>query len=158
MTSPALLEVNSIAKSFRGLRVLNDVSFAVGEGALVGLIGPNGAGKSTLFNIVTGFLAADQGRVRFQGAEVNRRSVQQRCRLGIVRTFQTPKVFQQLSVLENLMIGSYIHTRSGLIGNMLRSPATGADRAIMRAGAERALYRAGASNTWLYPLIDSAEE
>jgi len=110
-----LLEVKQVSRSFSGLRVLNNVSFAVETGRITGLIGPNGAGKSTLFNIVSGFLTPDTGQILYQGHDVNRMSVAQRSRVGLVRTFQTPQVFANLTVRENIMAGCYKQTASGVI-------------------------------------------
>jgi branched-chain amino acid transport system ATP-binding protein len=120
----ALLEVRDVARSFRGLQVLREVSFEVEEGGIAGLIGPNGAGKSTLFNIVSGFLAADRGRVIYAGADISGLSVPQRSHAGLVRTFQTPQVFAHLTVAENLMAGCYKHTATGVVANLFGSPAS----------------------------------
>ncbi len=118
----ALFSLQEIRHSFRGLHVLKGVQFAVSPGDFVGLIGPNGAGKSTLFNIASGFLTPDHGGVHFDGEPMMNCSVQERSRRGLVRTFQTPKVFGGMSVLENLMVGSHKLSRSGIIGNLFRSP------------------------------------
>jgi len=127
-----LLQVDAVRHSFRGLQVLKGVSFQVGEGDLVGLIGPNGAGKSTLFNIISGFITADSGRVRYAGQDITRQSVQRRSRHGLLRTFQTPQVFPHLTVRENLMAGQYKQTRSGVLAGLLASP--GARREVRKMG------------------------
>jgi ABC-type branched-subunit amino acid transport system ATPase component len=137
----ALLEVRDIRHSFRGLQVLKGVSFEVGAGELVGLIGPNGAGKSTLFNIISGFLAPDTGSVRYGGAEMRRRSVPQRSRAGLMRTFQTPQVFAHLTVRENLMTGLYKQTASGVVAGLLATRAARRDVARMREAADAACER-----------------
>jgi len=139
----ALLEVKQVSRSFSGLRVLNNVSFAVEAGGIIGLIGPNGAGKSTLFNIVSGFLAPDAGLVLYQGHDVSRLSVPARSRSGLVRTFQTPQVFANLTVRENIMAGSYKQTASGLTAGLLGTPRARADIARMRAAADAACERFG---------------
>lgn len=100
----AILRISRVAKAFGGLHVLQDVSFNVHEGECFGLIGPNGAGKTTLFNVITGFLAPDGGRVEFAGADVTRASPAQRVRSGLVRTFQKSMVFPDLAVRENLAL------------------------------------------------------
>ena len=97
-----LLEIRNVSRSFSGLRVLNNVSFAVAAGGITGLIGPNGAGKSTLFNIVSGFLATGAGQVLYRGRDLDRMSIPARSRAGLVRTFQTPQVFPNLTVQENI--------------------------------------------------------
>jgi branched-chain amino acid transport system ATP-binding protein/nonpolar-amino-acid-transporting ATPase len=138
-----LLDVADIAHNFGGLQVLRGVNFGIPAGSLTGLIGPNGAGKSTLFNIVSGFLLPRQGTVRYEGRDVTRDSVQARSRAGLVRTFQTPKVFPNLSVRENLMAGFYRHTTCGLLSDMLRSAHARRESERMHAQAESACDKFG---------------
>jgi len=97
------LTVHGLRKSFSGLRVVDDVSFEADAAEITGLIGPNGAGKSTLFALVTGFLGADAGTIRFGDANIQELTVEARARLGLARTFQVPRPFAQLTVRENLM-------------------------------------------------------
>lgn len=103
-----ILEVRNIGHSFDGLHVLRSVDFQVMPGTVVGLIGPNGSGKSTLFNIISGFLRPMAGSVHLEGAPTGRATPEQLSRRGIVRTFQTPQVFQDLTVMENVMVGSVV--------------------------------------------------
>jgi ABC-type branched-subunit amino acid transport system ATPase component len=104
----ALLAVDGLGKTFGGVRAVDDCSFAVEEGTVTGLIGPNGSGKTTVFNVVTGYLRADAGRVRFAGRDVTRYRTGRLYRLGLSRTFQQARVFPALSVLENLVVaGGY---------------------------------------------------
>ncbi len=117
----ALLEIERVSRSFKGLQVLRDVSLAVEAGSITGLIGPNGAGKSTLFNIVSGFLEPQSGEVRFDGVSVIGRTVAARSRAGLVRTFQTPQVFANMTVRENLIAGCYKRTGAGLLANLIGS-------------------------------------
>jgi len=138
-----LLQVSATSHSFGGLRVLQKVDFGVPAGSLTGLIGPNGAGKSTLFNIVSGFLLPQLGTVRFGGRDITRDTVQARTHAGLMRTFQTPKVFGKLTVRENLMMGCYRHLASGVMGNMLRSPRSRAEMQQMHAQATEAGERFG---------------
>jgi branched-chain amino acid transport system ATP-binding protein len=138
-----LLEVRDVARSFRGLQVLREVSFEVEEGRIVGLIGPNGAGKSTLFNIVSGFLPADRGRVIYAGRDISDRSVPHRSYAGLVRTFQTPRVFSHLTVAENLMAGCYKHTATGVVANLFGSRASRAEVRRMRDEAAAACEKFG---------------
>jgi ABC-type branched-subunit amino acid transport system ATPase component len=144
-TADPLLHVTAVSHSFGGLQVLRGVDFGVPAGSLTGLIGPNGAGKSTLFNIISGFLPPQRGTVRFGGRDITRDPVQTRTRAGLVRTFQTPKVFGKLSVRENLMIGCYRHLASGVAGNMLRTRRSRTDVELMRAQAAEAGERFGLS-------------
>ena len=102
----ALLEVVGISKSFSGLRALENVSFRVPQGAIIGLIGPNGAGKTTCFNVIAGVTRADAGEVRLAGARIDGWRPDQVCRAGIGRTFQLVKPFAGLSVMENVVVGA----------------------------------------------------
>lgn len=101
-----ILSLNSVSKSFGALTVTDDVSFDVPQGQALGIIGPNGAGKSTLFNLITGNLEADQGRVNFEGRDVTRVSATERCLTGIGRSFQIPQPFEKLTVYENLLVAA----------------------------------------------------
>jgi branched-chain amino acid transport system ATP-binding protein len=102
----ALLEVDRISKSFSGLKAMQDVSFAVPAGQIVGLIGPNGAGKTTCFNVIAGVYRADAGEVRLAGARIDGWRSDQICRAGVGRTFQLVKPFAGLTVMENVVIGA----------------------------------------------------
>jgi len=101
-----LLELAHVSKSFSGLRAVEDVSFAVPEGHIVGLIGPNGAGKTTCFNVVAGVYRPDAGEVRFAGKRIDGWRPDQICRAGVGRTFQLVKPFVGLSVMENVIVGA----------------------------------------------------
>ncbi len=101
-----LLEVQGISKRFGGVRAVDECSLRVDEGTLTGLIGPNGSGKTTVFNIVTGYLKADAGRVCFAGRDVTGKDPGQLYRQGLTRTFQQARVFPQLTVLENLAVAA----------------------------------------------------
>jgi ABC-type branched-subunit amino acid transport system ATPase component len=104
-----LLEVANVSKSFRGLRAVDDVSFTVEEGTILGIIGPNGAGKTTLFNCVAGALAPDTGTVHLGGADVTGAAPHKVSRAGMARTFQLMKPFGSMSVLENVAIAGMAH-------------------------------------------------
>lgn len=101
----ALLEVEGLSRSFGGVRAVRDVSFAVEAGEIVGVMGPNGSGKTTLFNLITGALAPDAGRVRIGGEDVTGLSPHRICAKGIARTFQLVHPFPGLSALENVLVG-----------------------------------------------------
>jgi branched-chain amino acid transport system ATP-binding protein len=103
-----LLRVEHVTKSFGGLTAVADVSFTVAPGEIVGLIGPNGAGKTTLFNVVSGYYAPTRGKVFFQGRDVSGKQPYQLAAQGIGRTFQVVKPFAGLSVLENVVIASFL--------------------------------------------------
>ena len=100
----ALLEVRGVTKRFGGFRALSDVSLEVREGERFGLIGPNGSGKTTLINCISGALVNDEGTIEFEGRDVTRMPPHRRARLGVARTFQIPKPFRSMSVLENLRV------------------------------------------------------
>ena len=102
----ALLEVEKLVKRFGGVTAVDDCSFAVEPGTITGLIGPNGSGKTTVFNLVTGYLPADRGRIHFDGRPVRRPDPTRLARRGLIRTFQQARVFSHLTVLENLVLAS----------------------------------------------------
>jgi branched-chain amino acid transport system ATP-binding protein len=133
----AILRVDGITKRFGGLVALSGVSFAINAGEIYGLIGPNGAGKTTLFNVLTGIYRQDEGRFRFQGAELKDATPDRIARTGIARTFQNIRLFANLSALENVMIGRHVRTRAGVFGAILRGPGTRAEeRAIEKRARE----------------------
>lgn len=104
-SSPPFLQVDHLSKSFGGLLVIPGLSFSIDEGEILGVIGPNGSGKTTLFNLITGFLKPDQGKIEFLRQSVTNRRPSHICKLGITRTFQLARPFAQLTVLENVMVG-----------------------------------------------------
>lgn len=99
-----IVTLNNVCKSFGALKVADGISFEVPEGEALGIIGPNGAGKSTLFNLITGNLLPDSGRVHFLGEEVTRTSAMRRCLSGMGRSFQIPQPFGKMTVFENLLV------------------------------------------------------
>lgn len=101
-----ILELDHVVKSFGSLKVTDDVTFSVEPGEALGIIGPNGAGKSTLFNLITGNVRVDAGRVSFEGADVTRMQPMKRCYAGVGRTFQIPQPFEKLTVFENLVVAA----------------------------------------------------
>ena len=120
----AMLEVAHVGIRFGGVQALDDVSFEVREGEIVGLIGPNGAGKTTMFNIVSGVLDADRGQLRYLDEELRGKRPHQRARLGIARTFQNLQLFRRMTVLENLMVPVDAFARRGLLADALRLPVS----------------------------------
>ena len=144
MTAPAgngvLLEAAAISKRFGGLAALVDVSLAVGRGEIFGLIGPNGAGKTTLFNVLTGLYPPDTGEFTFDGRRLTGMRPHQVAERGIARTFQNIRLFANMSVLENVMVGRHARTRAGVAGAVLRTAATRAEEAAI-ADRARALLK-----------------
>ncbi len=103
-----LLETEDVSKAFGGFAALTGATLSVEAGEIVGLIGPNGAGKSTFFNCIAGDLAPSAGRIRFDSVDVTREPPESRARLGIGRTFQVPATFEDMSILENVMVGAFL--------------------------------------------------
>lgn len=108
----ALVEVDGLVRRFRGLAAVDGLSFAVEEGTTLAIIGPNGAGKTTAFNLLSGLLSPNAGRVVFRGRDVTRTSADTRCRLGMGRTFQIVQPFAELSTIENVMVGALFGGRA----------------------------------------------
>ncbi len=100
------LLVKQLSKSFGGVKAVDDCSLAVERGRITALIGPNGAGKTTIFNLISGFLAPDQGQIVFEGQDITRLAVWQRSRLGLSRTFQLSRLFRHLSIFDNLLLAA----------------------------------------------------
>jgi branched-chain amino acid transport system ATP-binding protein len=113
----SLLIVENVSKHFGGLLAIDKVSFEVRTGRITALIGPNGAGKTTLFSIISGFLAADDGRVFYDGADITAEPPHKRARRGVARTFQIAQPFAGLTVRENIAIGSHLwqHSRAAAL-------------------------------------------
>jgi branched-chain amino acid transport system ATP-binding protein len=107
----ALLAVSNLRRRFGALQAVNDVSFSIAHGELVGLIGPNGAGKSTLYNLVAGALKPSSGEILLDGRQVAGWKPHQAARAGVARTFQIPKPYHHLSVLENVALSALLHVR-----------------------------------------------
>ena len=120
-TAASLLEVEALTKTFGGLTALDNVSLAVAPGRVHAVIGPNGAGKTTLINILSGFYGPDSGVVRIDGKQVDIRSMHFAARLGVARTFQTIKLFGEMTVLENVMVGLERHARVRLWDAVMRT-------------------------------------
>jgi len=106
--SSEILAVDNVTKRFGGLTANANISFSLKEGEIIGLIGPNGAGKSTLFNCISCFYNADGGKIVFKGQEITRKDPESICRMGIGRTFQIVRIFKDMNVLENIMIGAFL--------------------------------------------------
>ena len=122
----ALLEVRNASRAFGSLMAVNNVSFTVGQGELLGLIGPNGAGKSTLYNLIAGVLSPTAGEIVFDGESVTGWKPYKVARVGIGRTFQIPKPYRQLSVVENVMLTAFLRDKS-IAGARRLAEATLAD-------------------------------
>jgi ABC-type branched-subunit amino acid transport system ATPase component len=128
----ALLRIAEVTKEFGGLKALREVSMHLDEGEIVSLIGPNGAGKTTLFNCITGTMPPNRGSVRFLDEEIVGLPPHEVARRGISRTFQHIRVFGQMSVLENVMVGRDFKGRTGIFSALLRPPRVGLEEADNR--------------------------
>ncbi|MBV8169124.1 MAG: ATP-binding cassette domain-containing protein, partial [Alphaproteobacteria bacterium] len=119
-----MLSVAGLSKRFGGFLAVNQVSFEVRQGEILGLIGPNGSGKSTTFNLISGALPPSAGTIRFDGAEIGGLPAYKICRLGIGRTFQIPRPFRKLPLVENVALGAYYSQHgSGVRGGITQSEA-----------------------------------
>jgi branched-chain amino acid transport system ATP-binding protein len=132
----AILSAESVTKRFKGLVAVNGVTLEVERGSITALIGPNGAGKTTLFNVLSGFLRSDGGTVSFDGRNLGMMPPHRRSRLGLVRTFQIPRVFSRLTVLENLLVANPAQPGEKFFACFYRH---GAMRKAERAGRDKAM-------------------
>jgi branched-chain amino acid transport system ATP-binding protein len=137
--SEALLEVQRLTRKFGGLTAVNDVTAAFPAGQITAIIGPNGAGKSTFFNLIAGVHRPTSGHVRFKGQDVTGLAPDRMARLGVARTFQTTSLFDDATVLDNLIVGHRLRTRSGLWDALLGTRRLKADERACREKARAAL-------------------
>jgi len=135
----ALLELVNVHKHFGGLQVVLDLSFEVNPGEIVSLIGPNGAGKTTVFNLITGLYAPDRGDIRFDGKSLLGLEPHQIAKRGIARTFQSLRLFLNMSVIENVMAAAYPRTHANLAQIIFRTPGFRKEETRIRAVAEEKL-------------------
>lgn len=118
----SFLSTENLSKDFGGLRAVNNVSLSVEKGAIHALIGPNGAGKTTIFNIISGIEKPSGGQVYFKGRNITHYHLYQIAGLGIARTFQNLRIFENMTVLENVMTGRHLHSKSNFFSSGLRLP------------------------------------
>lgn len=111
-----LLQINKLTKNFGGIQAVNDVSFSVNKGEIIAVIGPNGAGKTTLFNLMTGIYQPTHGQILFNGTDIIGRTAYQIAQKGIARTFQNLQIFNNMTVLENVMVGRHTKSKTGFWG------------------------------------------
>jgi branched-chain amino acid transport system ATP-binding protein len=137
--SEPLISVQDLTVRFGGVAALADVSFDVEPGLITAVIGPNGAGKTTLFNCMSGLYRPTSGSVVMDGRDVTRMRPYRIARLGVGRTFQAPALFGGMTLLDNLMLGRYIHGRAGVLRGILLTPGARAEEARQRAKAEEML-------------------
>jgi ABC-type branched-subunit amino acid transport system ATPase component len=136
-----LLELRRVSKSFGGLSVISDLDLHVDEGEIVSVIGPNGAGKTTLFNLITGLYEPDDGDIRLDGESLVGLAPHAITKRGIARTFQTLRLFLNMTVKENVMSAAYCRTRAGFARSILRTPgARREEREIARLAEEKLAF------------------
>jgi branched-chain amino acid transport system ATP-binding protein len=135
----SLLRTRDLTLRFGGIAALDEVDITVEEREIVGILGPNGAGKSTLFNVVSGFLKPDHGRILFYEDQINHLLPYERVAAGIGRTFQHVRLFRNLTVYENLLVAQHRHLSSGAFSAMLRLPGWRRDEKEARRRVEETL-------------------
>jgi branched-chain amino acid transport system ATP-binding protein len=139
----SLVNIENVTLQFGGLKALDDVSFTIEKGKIMGLVGPNGAGKTSMFNIITGFYKPNKGKIVFAGKNIARNKPSKITKLGMARTFQNIRLFPSLTVLENVMSGMHSKTSQGYIGAILRTPAQRREENLIREVAESAIQFVG---------------
>jgi ABC-type branched-subunit amino acid transport system ATPase component len=138
VSEAAVLELSKVSKSFGGLRVLDNLDLIVGEREIASLIGPNGAGKTTVFNVITGVYPPDEGDILLDGASITGLAPYRITKRGVARTFQTLRLFLNMTVKENVMAAAYGHTKANVFQSILRTPAARREeRAIVRLAEEK---------------------
>lgn len=135
----ANLTLDDICVRFGGLQALTEVSFTLGEGEVIGLIGPNGAGKTTVFNVITGVYKASSGKVTYDGTTITGLRPYQVLTMGIARTFQNIRLFQNMTALENCMVAQHSRSKTGVIGAVLRSPSQRREEEAITEKSRKAL-------------------
>jgi len=140
-----LLQLSRISKQFGGLSALSDVSLHIERGEIYGLIGPNGAGKTTLFNVITGLYQPSAGQFEFDGHRYQACKPHVLAQAGIARTFQNIRLFDNLSALENVMIGRHVRTKAGVFGALLRNRKTRDEEQAITQRAQELLRYVGIS-------------
>jgi len=139
----ATLAIQGLSKSFGGVRAIADVSLAVPQGSLTAVIGPNGAGKTTLFNLVTNLYVADSGAIDFQGRSIRGYSPGAIARMGLIRTFQSARIFPGMTTRENAIAGAHMHLRVPTWQHMLWLKGARREEAALAAKADRLLELVG---------------
>lgn len=135
--SDNILEIESVRKAFGGLVAVNDLNIAIPKGTVTSVIGPNGAGKTTLFNMVTGYVIPDSGSIKFKGISSVGLKSHEIAALGIARTFQNVQIFPGMTVLENVMAGRHLKSRSGFCMSAIFPPILRKEEKHIKANAEK---------------------
>lgn len=138
-----LLEINGLSKNFGGLAAVHDFSMTIEQGQIMGLIGPNGSGKTTTFNLITGVIHPDAGKVTFDGKDITGKSPHVAARYGIGRTFQLTPLFADFTTLENTLASYYLHPRTGFWDNLFNTPTYRRNEAIALEQSNKILELVG---------------
>jgi branched-chain amino acid transport system ATP-binding protein len=138
-----LLRFDRVTRKFGGLTAVQDLTFTVNEGEIVGMIGPNGAGKSTVFNVIMGVYPATNGHVLFQDHDITRKETADIVQCGVGRTFQTTRLFRNLTVWENVRIGLHTRARTNVLDAVFHTPLARQERETMRQESHRLLDLSG---------------
>ena len=141
-----VLEIKKISKNFGGIQALTDVSFSVEEGEILGLIGPNGAGKTTMFNMITAMYPPSSGDISFVGNPLSNLKPHQITEKGICRTFQNIRLFSDLTVRENVMVGNHCRLKTNVMQSVFRTKAQKAEEARVLATSDEILEVVGLAN------------
>ena len=143
MTSDTVLKVGGVSKRFGGLQALSDVGITIQRGQVYGLIGPNGAGKTTFFNVLTGLYTPDSGSFELAGKPYTPSAVHEVAKAGIARTFQNIRLFNEMTALENVMVGRHVRTHAGIFGAIFRTGAAKTEEAAIAKRAQELLDYVG---------------
>jgi len=143
VTGAPILRVQNLFKHFGGVMAVNDVSFDVAEGQILALIGPNGAGKTTMFNLISGTHRPDRGEIIFRDEKISGLRPSRIARFGLARTFQNLQIFDNMSVIENVMVGCHLQGKAGFLQVALRLPGVVAEEARIRKQAIEYLEQVG---------------
>jgi branched-chain amino acid transport system ATP-binding protein len=158
MSAPPLLRVERLGMSFGGLKAVNEVDLEVSAGKITAIIGPNGAGKTTFFNLVSGFHAPTEGSIVFDGEDVTGLAAHRMARRGVARTFQTTRLFPEASVLDNVIVGRRLHTRSNVFDAVVRSRRHRRETEESREKALAALEATGTRELADVPVANVSQE
>ncbi|QDI90529.1 ABC transporter ATP-binding protein [Salicibibacter halophilus] len=137
------IETKGLTKAFGGLTAVDNVDVGIEKGKITAIIGPNGAGKSTLFNVISGFYPTTKGTITFNGEDITKKKAFNVAKLGIARTFQTTNLFEQATVMDNVIVGHRLRTKSGVFDALLRTPRLKREERESREKAEEVLAFVG---------------